>query len=169
MLCGFSDPIKPIVKHIHMAEQAKDLSTNPNIRIQQVYKLALDVWQGDQIRARLCVSQAILESALDQPTISKLALKNNLFGIKGKGTAGHARFATIEGKSTRTHANFAANKTLKDSFLRYKTLIESSSTYEKVLTARTLQAAIHAMANSGYATDPHYEAKLIRRSKLIKV
>lgn len=122
------------------------------------------VYKDNQILTDLTICQAILESRL-QGTPSKLALppNNNLFGIKGVGTAGYVLLPT---KEYTTHGwitvdqRFAKNKSIEDSIRQHSELL-SRSRYERVRNSKTFSEAAKMLYKCGYATDPEYPKKLI--------
>ena len=137
------------------------LGNDTQERIRKLYQASLNVFGGDEVRARLAVSQAILESGVGLN--SGLARKNNFFGIKGVGTAGSDTFSTREfaGGWRTENAGFAINNTAEDSVLQYKHTL-GNSRYAAVMQASTFGQAAHAVRAGGYATDPDYAAKLER-------
>lgn len=147
-----------------MIQQAKELDAiEPLARIPVLYKIALDVWNDNKVMAQLAVTQAVLESAILKPRISGLATKNNLFGIKGKGTAGESTMSTtevIKGQMVLLKAGFAMNLTLLDSFEHHKDLLTRLTRYKDTINSKTIKQACENMGDSGYATDPQYGRKL---------
>lgn len=147
-----------------MIDTALELNElTPLSRIPILYEMALDVWDNNNVLALLTVTQAVLESAILRPKISGLAGKNNLFGIKGKGTAGESTMSTTEviaGQMVLVHAGFAMNLSLRDSFEQHKTLLTTHSRYQRVVNSVTIKQACELMGDSGYATDPKYGRKL---------
>ena len=131
-------------------------------RIEQIVAASKAAYPNNPALAKLTASQAILESRLlGNP--SGLARNNNLFGIKGKGTAGTVNMRTREvygGKSVYENAGFAKNSTLTDSFKQHRNLLERSR-YKNVWNAKSLPEAAQAVRAAGYATDPRYPQKLI--------
>lgn len=124
---------------------------------------ALAAWEDDILRAKLAVTQAVLESNwIRNPSL--LAIKyNNLFGIKGSGTAGSVDLMTYEyedGEWKREPHPFAVNKSLEESFNQHKRLMYRPR-YVSVRGAKTLEDVFNAVWKSGYATDPKYPQKLM--------
>ena len=137
------------------ADNAKD-------RLKQVVEASLQVW-GNTAQARLAATQAVLESGLLGKVSSLAASHNNLFGIKGSGTAGSARLKTREvfdGKDVFIMAPFAKNKTIADSFIQHKKLLNNKR-YKKVMAATSFEHAAAEVRLAGYATDPKYPQKLV--------
>lgn len=114
--------------------------------------------------ADLTVSQAILESGLLRGKTSLLASKyNNLFGIKGTGTAGSVELLTVEfikGKSQRVMQPFAVNHSIEDSIKQHKALLEKPR-YTACYAAIDFPEIANAVWKCGYATDPKYPEKLV--------
>jgi flagellum-specific peptidoglycan hydrolase FlgJ len=140
----------------------RQLGTTPHQRVRTVKQIARLMYPDKPIMADLMTAQAVLESRL-RGTPSSLAFKNNLFGIKGAGTAGRTFKWTNEhlnGRDVRVKDFFAANKTLLDSFEQYKRLL-THKRYKKVLAANTFQEAATEISKAAYATDPRYTRELI--------
>lgn len=147
----------------------KDMTNNKSpFSIESVVKAAQAAYPDNPTMAGIAAAQAIHESnLLNKP--SGLALKNNLFGIKGSGTAGSVNMPTyefIKGKKVKVNAGFAANNTLEDSFIQHKNLMNKGTKsnpgrYLPVLNAQTIEDAANALVKGGYATDPSYAKKLI--------
>jgi len=118
--------------------------------------------------AALQTAQAILETGWGQSVpVDKYTGKfsNNLFGIKGKGTAGSVTSNTWEeynGTTFRIDADFRAYKDPAESWDDHKQLLLTSSRYapyRAVMHNSTLGA--WALRRCGYATDSKYPLKLI--------
>jgi flagellum-specific peptidoglycan hydrolase FlgJ len=150
------------------------LTNNPKQNIQMVKEQAYQVfaaYPNKQVLANLCTAQAILESGLDGKPSGLAKNYNNLFGIKGRGTAGTINLNTTEYvKGHKEHPDqcFARNKSVKDSIDQYKHLLENgtkdnSKRYAKVLQAKTFGEAAELIREAGYATDPSYTKSLINR------
>jgi flagellar protein FlgJ len=120
------------------------------------------------IPAIFMVAQAALESGWGR---SELKYENgapsyNLFGIKASGNwAGRSVDAMttefIDGEFVKRVEKFRAYNSYAESFKDFTDLLRQNARYAKVL--RHLNDPIsysQAMGKSGYATDPHYGAKL---------
>ncbi len=131
------------------------LPADKNERLQSVYTASQGIY-GNTPQAKIAAAQAILESGLSGKP-SKLATEdNNLFGIKGKGTAGSVNYGTTEHTKTGsydTRAGFAKNATLNDSFKQHQSLMNRLPRYKGVLDAGTVEDAAKALTASGYAGD----------------
>lgn len=144
----------------NMTQNLKD-NNNP-FSIDSVYKSANTVYSDNPILGQVATAQAILESNLLKKP-SGLAQNNNLFGIKGKGTAGSVNMPTheyVNGKNIKVNAGFAKNATLEDSFTQHRDLMNKPR-YEAVRNAKTFDEAVDALQKAGYATDPNY-AKMLK-------
>lgn len=120
-----------------------------------------------KVPASLTIAQGILESANGNSSLTVEA--NNLFGMKGTGTAGSVRFPTKE---------FVNNEwvTVKADFRKYNNWGESVADHSKLLVNgvswnRNFYSAVigkdgitaaKEIAKAGYATDPDYSNKLIK-------
>lgn len=93
---------------------------------------------------------------------------HNLFGIKADRSWGgdHVQVSTLEyrdGVPLRTRAAFRSYGSLGESFADYVAFLRSNPRYEKALAvAHDPQAFVEELQRAGYATDPHYAAKLKR-------
>ncbi len=131
--------------------------------------LAKDSWKKTGMSAALQTAQAILETGWGQSVpVDKYTgkLSYNLFGIKGKGTAGAVISNTWEvynGVTFRVDAEFRAYNNVKESWADHKSLLLNASRYEpfrEVMHDSTLGA--WAIRRAGYATDPQYPLKLMK-------
>lgn len=118
--------------------------------------------------AALQTAQSILETGFGQSVpVDKYTglLSNNLFGIKGKSTAGTVISNTWEvynGVTYRIDAEFRAYKNLDESWEDHKEFLNRDrySAFRDVMHDSTLGA--WALSTAGYATDPLYAIKLMR-------
>ncbi len=131
-------------------------------------RLALKSMQETGMSAALQTAQAILETGWGQSVpVDKYSGKfsNNLFGIKGKGTAGSVVSNTWEeynGTAYRIDADFRAYNSPEESWSDHKKLLLTASRYapyREVMHNSTLGA--WALKRCGYATDSKYPTKLI--------
>lgn len=140
-----------------------------SLAIPDVYAAAKDVYKDNPTMAKLATAQAIQESRLNG-TPSTLASKhNNLFGIKGKGSAGSVTMMTheyVNGHMIAVPQQFAAYKSPRDSMIAHKALM-SNKRYKSVSSSDSVESGAQALQDSGYATDPNYAKGLIASSKLI--
>jgi flagellum-specific peptidoglycan hydrolase FlgJ len=139
-----------------------NLSQNSQDNIKAV-KIAANNVFSSEILADLAVAQSILESNLYGKPSGLAYNSNNLFGIKGSGTAGSVVRETreyVKGKWITIQDKFAANNSLEDSFRQYKKVLELPR-YKAVLESKTFEEAAKAVWKGGYATDPNYPSKLI--------
>lgn len=146
------------------------MQNNPKaLSIPSVYDAAKDVYKDNPTMAKLATAQAIQESRLNG-TPSTLASKhNNLFGIKGKGSAGSVTMMTheyVNGHMIAVPQEFAAYKSPRDSMIAHKALM-SNKRYKSVGSSDSVESGAQALQDSGYATDPNYAKGLIASSKLI--
>lgn len=131
-------------------------------------ELARSSWEKTGMSAALQTAQAILETGWGQSVpVDKYngQLSNNLFGIKGTGTAGSVISNTWEvynGVSFRVDAEFRAYNNVNESWDDHKALLltkERYAPFREVMHDSTLGA--WAIRRAGYATDPQYPLKLI--------
>ncbi len=145
--------------------QISELSQNKDERIRQVVDAAKRTYPDQPHMAKLAAAQALLESGIASSRgPSGLARDhNNLFGIKGRGTAGTVNMRTREvygGQSVSIRDGFAKNATVEDSFQQHKNLMNKSR-YRRVLGSQSFEQAAHEVKQAGYATDPNYSRSLI--------
>ncbi len=124
----------------------------------QYMPYAQSVSQRTGLDPRLVLAQAALETGY-----GKSAPNSNFFGIKSHGRPGGQTLQTSElegGRMVGQPASFRGYESPAQSFQDYGEFIMSNPRYEGVRSANGLNEQIVAMANSGYATDPQYGAKL---------
>lgn len=133
---------------------------NSNDFIAKIAPAAIRDWQSSGVSAALTIAQAILESNWGTSALAKRA--NNLFGIKGTGSAGSISMPTKEyrgGVSFTVNAAFRKYKSWNESVADHTRLLLNKR-YEQALRRPGREAA-HRVAAAGYATDPNYANKLI--------
>lgn len=139
------------------------LTNDRNANIALVKKLANETYPNQPILAKLAAAQAILESSLTNIPSDLAKDYNNLFGIKGSGTAGSVDLYTheeVKGKLIEIKQPFSVNKTLLDSFLQHKKIL-GFLRYANLQYATTFEEAAQLIYEDGYATDSKYPQKLI--------
>lgn len=129
--------------------------------IESIKGYAIDLYNEYGILPSITISQAVLESGGGTSGLASGA--NNLFGIKGTGSAGSVSMKTKEynnGAFYSTNANFASYSSVADSIAAYGALIGTKERYSGVRAADNYSDALTALGSSGYATDPTYTTKL---------
>ncbi|GAB6931566.1 hypothetical protein JCM10914A_55630 [Paenibacillus sp. JCM 10914] len=134
--------------------------------IQKIATFAVSDMAKTKIPASLIIAQAALESAWGT---SGLTVKgNNLFGIKGKGTAGSCTMPTTEyvnGKAVKVNAAFRAYNNWGESIADHTKLILNGVSWNRNLYKKVIgvdgKTAAREIQQAGYATDPKYATKLI--------
>jgi len=122
------------------------------------------------IPAKFMLGQAALESGWGKREIKHAdgSASHNLFGIKaGPGWKGKVATAVtteyVNGVPQTRVEKFRAYDSYADSFKDYARLLSTNPRYEKVLASAGDAASFaHGLQKAGYATDPHYGAKLSR-------
>ena len=122
------------------------------------------------IPAKFMLGQAALESGWGKREIKHAdgSASHNLFGIKaGPGWKGKVATAVttefVNGVPQTRVEKFRAYDSYADSFKDYARLLLTNPRYEKVLaSAGDASSFAHGLQKAGYATDPHYAAKLSR-------
>lgn len=122
------------------------------------------------IPAKFMLGQAALESGWGKRVMVAAdgTSSHNLFGIKAtKGWAGKVVETTtteyVDGVAYRKKEKFRAYDSYADSFKDYARLLKSSPRYKNVLAnSHDAVSFAQGLQRAGYATDPHYAAKLTR-------
>jgi flagellar protein FlgJ len=122
------------------------------------------------IPAKFMLGQAALESGWGKREIRNAdgSASHNLFGIKaGAGWKGKVATAvTTEYVNGRPHTRvekFRAYDSYAEGFKDYANMLSKNPRYEKVVaSAGDASGFAHGLQRAGYATDPHYAAKLTR-------
>ncbi len=147
-------------------EKSIQIENLPKILTNDMIIGSLETQEKYGVPAALTLAQIILESRGNYPGgLSLLAYEcNNLFGIKGSGTAGSKLYATQE----YTGSTYI---TINEPFRKYNNVKESIEDHAILLcteryTAQTESAKndddwAYAIWRAGYATDPDYPQKLI--------
>ncbi len=115
------------------------------------------------VSVRVILAQAALETGWGKSLAQGF---NNLFGIKAdhgwKGPS--TRSSTLEvvdGQLQRTQAHFRAYPSLAASVQDYVNFLRANPRYQQALAdGQDEQAFVQALAQAGYASDPHYADKL---------
>lgn len=139
---------------------------NPNSFIAKIAPYAVADMQDSRIPASLTIAQAILESAWGESGLTRNG--NNLFGIKGVGTAGSGAYKTqeyINGQWVTIDAQFRHYNNWEESIADHSELLlngtrDKPDRYFGVVGADYKKGA-YALREGGYATDPNYPQLLI--------
>ena len=140
---------------------------------EKLYEHAHAAEQTTGVPAKFMLGQAALETGWGKRMIKNAdgTSSNNLFGIKaGPGWKGKVATSVtteyVNGKPQTRVEKFRAYDTPADSFRDYARLIANNPRYEKVIASGGDAAAFATgLQRAGYATDPHYAAKLTRLIK----
>ena len=134
--------------------------------IDKLAPLAIEDMRKTGVPASLTIAQAILESGDGNSTLAQQA--NNLFGMKGKGTAGSIRLPTKEyrnGEWITIHTDFRKYNNWAESVADHSNLFINGVSWNRNLYRGVIGAdgitAAREVAKAGYATDPDYAQKLI--------
>lgn len=139
-------------------------------RQQFVWKLApyaiADMLES-KVPASLTIAQGILESADGNSTLTVEG--NNLFGIKGSGTAGSVRLPTkefVNNEWITIRTNFRKYNNWGESVADHSALFKNGVSWNRQLYHGVIGkdgiTAAKEVAKAGYATDPKYADKLIK-------
>lgn len=147
----------------------------PHVRSfrQKLTAEAEEAAKATGIPAKFMLGQAALESGWGKRELRNAdgTPSHNLFGIKaGPGWKGKVVTAVtteyINGKPHAKVEKFRAYDSYADGFKDYAQMLTKNPRYEKVLAHGGDAATFaHGLQRAGYATDPHYAAKL---SSIIK-
>ncbi len=157
--------LKPTYKAQPVIEKSKFLGMASEISKVEMKKTGMS--------AALQTAQAILETGWGQSVpVDKYngQFSNNLFGVKGSGSAGSVISNTWEeynGVSYRIDAKFRAYNNIKESWEDHNALLltaERYGIYRDVMHDSTQGA--WALRRAGYATDSKYPMKLMEIIKL---
>lgn len=124
--------------------------------------------QATGVPAKFMLGQAALETGWGKRVIRNAdgSSSNNLFGIKaGPGWKGKVATAVtteyINGKPHTRVERFRAYASHADAFKDYANMLSSNPRYQKVLASGADATSFaRGLQHAGYATDPHYAAKL---------
>lgn len=135
--------------------------------IDKLGPLAIEDMRKTGVPASLTIAQAILESADGNSTLAQQA--NNLFGMKGKGTAGSIRLPTKEyrnGEWITIHTDFRKYNNWAESVADHSNLFINGVSWNRNLYRGVIGVdgitAAREVAKAGYATDPDYDKKVIK-------
>lgn len=134
--------------------------------IDKVSPLAIQDMRKTGVPASLTIAQAILESSNGNSALTRQA--NNLFGMKGTGTAGSVQMLTreyVNGQWKEVMATFRKYHNWEESISDHSNLILNGVSWNRNLYRGAVGVdgvtACRVVARAGYATDPKYEQKLI--------
>jgi flagellar protein FlgJ len=144
----------------------------PHVRSfrQKLSAEAEEAARATGIPAKFMLGQAALESGWGKREIRMAdgSGSHNLFGIKaGPGWKGKVATAVtteyVNGKPHTRVEKFRAYDSYAAAFKDYGNMLSNNPRYQKVLaSAGDASSFAHGLQQAGYATDPHYAAKLSR-------
>jgi len=146
----------------------------PHVRAfqEKLHEHAHAAEQTTGVPAKFMLGQAALETGWGKRMIKNAdgSNSNNLFGIKaGAGWKGKVATAVtteyVNGKPQTKVEKFRAYDSPADSFRDYANMIAKNPRYEKVIGSSDAATFAQGLQRAGYATDPHYAAKLTRLIK----
>lgn len=124
-----------------------------------VYKAAVEKGVANpEVIARLGATQTSLETGFGQHMVG-----NNAFGVKANEGGPSVRATTkeyINGRWVTIKDNFRQYASPEESAADYVAFLQENKRYKDVLAAKTIEEAIVAQGQTGYASDPGYESKL---------
>lgn len=140
-----------------------NLPRTGNAFIDRVAQGAVEAARRYGIPASVSIAQAILESGWGKSTLAQKA--NNLFGMKGTGTAGSHSIRTqeyVSGRYVWATASFKKFRTQAESIVEHARLLGTSSYYARARAVSNDPRAFARALTGVYATAPDYDQVLIR-------
>lgn len=134
---------------------------------QEFINLAKEMQDKTGIPASITLAQLIKESSGRYPGgLSGLAYNDkNLFGVKGKGSAGSSYYPTkefVSGQYVTVNAAFRKYNSYADAFNDRASFL-SGPRYQKAFKdAKSVNDYAQGLQNAGYATDPNYANGLLK-------
>lgn len=139
--------------------------------LNEIKQGAIDGWHKHKILPSIAGVQALHESDFGRSTLAK-APNYNIFGIKASSdwmgpTVSMQTNEHINGRTVTVTASFRKYDSWGASVADYGSFFTSTewrkNNYRHVVGERDYKKAAWALQNAGYATDPQYANKLIRR------
>jgi flagellar protein FlgJ len=140
--------------------------SSPEAFVQSIWPHAQKAAQALGVPAKALVAQAALETGWGRRLAGKQGVSsNNLFGIKAgsRWDGDSVNVATTEyvnGVRHAERASFRAYDSAADSFADYTRLLGNDRYAAARGTGQDTHRFARALQRAGYATDPHYAAKL---------
>jgi flagellar protein FlgJ len=135
--------------------------------MQRIWPHAQDASRATGIPTRFVAAQAALESGWGkyEPRRADGRSSFNLFGIKaGQSWTGPVAEASttevVNGMAQKRVERFRAYASYAEAFQDYANLLNGNPRFGGVLASRDAASFSREMQRSGYASDPHYAAKL---------
>jgi flagellar protein FlgJ len=176
--------ISPLINaalHPHLATQAAERYPSPAYQrttandrtendsfISRLMSPAREVARHSGIPHQLIIAQAALESGWGNREIPTTYGKpsHNLFGIKAtpdwKGeTTEITTSEFINGAMRKVKASFRVYKNYAEALADYASFLTANPRYQKVINSQSVEKAVDALQEGGYATDPNYAKKLM--------
>ncbi len=151
------------------ATDTEPLDGSPEDFVEKLRPAAERVARQLGVDSRVLLSQSALETGWGQKVLqcANGSSSFNFFNIKADENWRGAvvTVPTVEyqnGVAVREHAKFRAYSSPEESFSDYAKLIAENPRYQNAIQcADDPRAYVHALAKSGYATDPNYAQKVI--------
>lgn len=157
---GYASPV-------HQRTTAEDRTENDSF-ISRLLSPAREVSRRSGIPHQLIIAQAALESGWGNREIPTTHGKpsHNLFGIKAtrdwKGeTTEITTSEYINGALQKVKASFKVYKNYAEALADYANFLTANPRYQKVISSPSVEKAVDALQEGGYATDPNYAKKLM--------
>ncbi|RJF98668.1 flagellar assembly peptidoglycan hydrolase FlgJ [Noviherbaspirillum saxi] len=168
-----ASPAAPVA----LPEAARQVSSNKPMHIRSFQEklgaAAEEASRSTGIPAKFMLGQAALESGWGKREIKAAdgSSSHNVFGIKAtSGWKGKVVEAVtteyINGTPQTRVEKFRAYDSYADAFRDYARMLSSNPRYQNVIaSAQDVHGFAQGLQKAGYATDPHYAAKLTRLIK----
>ena len=146
---------------------AASIPGNPEDFVREMWPHAQRAAAELGVSPRAILAQAALETGWGRhmPRHADGTPGNNVFGIKTGGRWEGASLTRntrefVDGREVSERAAFRAYRSTEQGFADYVALLKTSPRYANALGQSDPQAFANALQQAGYATDPHYAAKL---------
>ncbi|MCK7595163.1 flagellar assembly peptidoglycan hydrolase FlgJ [Pseudomarimonas salicorniae] len=146
---------------------ASSVPGNPEDFVREMWPHAQRAAAELGVSPRAILAQAALETGWGKhlPRRADGTPSNNVFGIKASGgwqgeSLTRATREFVNGREVGEQASFRAYGSTEHGFSDYVALLKNSPRYAKVVGQSDTRAFAQALQRAGYATDPHYAAKV---------
>ncbi|AQA18086.1 flagellar rod assembly protein/muramidase FlgJ [Halioglobus japonicus] len=168
MPASIPEPVEPIGPlPMDAVPSAGDDGESPDAFVDRITPYARSAARESGIPSELIVAQAILETGWGRRRIERSdgSDGHNIFGIKADPQWRGERVTVetheyIGGRRAEVNARFRVYQSLQAAFQDYARIMGESDRYERVRAAESLDEAVQALSEAGYATDPAYADKL---------
>lgn len=157
----------PAIDRSPATAYAASVPGNPEDFVREMWPHAQRAAAELGVSPKAILAQAALETGWGRhlPRRADGSPGNNVFGIKAsRGWEGESLSRStrefVGGQEVREQASFRAYGSTEQGFADYVSLLKHSPRYAQALGQSDTQGFAQALQRAGYATDPHYAAKL---------